>query len=74
MFLSHPHIVDRARNQRFRRLSDREMEMKAIADKGKIKIGGGAINLIKTKPPTVTDNGKIKIGGGAIQLVKPVKK
>jgi hypothetical protein len=52
----------------------REMEMKAIADKGKIKIGGGAINLIKTKPPVVTDSGKIKIGGGAIQLVKPVKK
>jgi hypothetical protein len=49
------------------------MEMKAIADKGKIKIGGGAINLIKTKPPVVTDSGKIKIGGGAIQLVKPVK-
>lgn len=48
-----------------------ETKMKAIADKGKIKIGGGAINLIK---PAVTDKGKIKIGGGAISLIKPVKK
>ena len=48
--------------------------MKAIADKGKIKIGGGAINLNKAKPPVVADSGKIKIGGGAIQLIKPVKK
>jgi len=54
--------------------------MKAIADNGKIKIGGGVINLIKTqplvktKPPVVADSGKIKIGGGAIQLIKPVKK
>lgn len=48
--------------------------MKAIADKGKIKIGGAAINLIKTKPPVTVDSGKVKIGGGAIQLIKPVKK
>ena len=45
--------------------------MKIIADKGKIKIGGGSINLIK---PAVTDKGKIKIGGGNISLVKPTKK
>ena len=45
--------------------------MKATADKGKIKIGGGNINLIK---PAVADKGKIKIGGGGINLIKPVKK
>jgi hypothetical protein len=45
--------------------------MKAIADKGKIKIGGGAISLIK---PSVKDKGKIKIGGGAISLIKPTKR
>jgi hypothetical protein len=49
----------------------RESEMKAIADQGKIKVGGGSINLIK---PTVKDKGKIKIGGGSISLLKPVKK
>jgi hypothetical protein len=48
-----------------------ESAMKAIADNGKIKIGGGAISLIK---PTVKDKGTIKIGGGAISLIKPVKK
>jgi hypothetical protein len=45
--------------------------MKAIADKGKIRIGGGVINLIK---PAVADKGKIRIGGGMINLIKPVKK
>jgi hypothetical protein len=45
--------------------------MKVVADKGKIKIGGGGINLIK---PAVADKGKIKIGGGGISLIKPVKK
>ena len=48
--------------------------MKAIADKGRIRIGGGAISLIKVKPPVVKDSGKVKIGGGTIDLVKPVKK
>jgi hypothetical protein len=50
---------------------NKESKMKIIADKGKIKIGGGSINLIK---PAVTDKGKIKIGGGNISLVKPIKK
>jgi hypothetical protein len=45
--------------------------MKVVSDKGKIKIGGGAISLIK---PAVADKGKIKTGGGAISLIKPVKK
>jgi hypothetical protein len=45
--------------------------MKVVADKGKIKIGGSAINLIK---PAVADKGKIKIGGSSISLIKPVKK
>lgn len=45
--------------------------MKAIADKGKIRIGGGFISLVK---PAVADKGKIKIGGGMINLIKPVKK
>jgi len=44
--------------------------MKAIADKGKIRIGGGAVKIIKTKPPVVTDSGKINIGGGNITLIK----
>jgi hypothetical protein len=42
-----------------------------VVDSGKVRLGGGAINLIK---PTVADKGKIKIGGGAISLIKPVKK
>ena len=45
--------------------------MKAIVDKGKIKIGGGSISLIK---PAVADKGKIKIGGSSISLTKPEKK
>jgi hypothetical protein len=45
--------------------------MKAIADKGKIKIGSVTISLVK---PAVADTGKIKIGGAAISLIKPVKK
>jgi hypothetical protein len=45
--------------------------VKIIADKGKIKIGGSAINLIK---PAVADKGKIKIGGSSISLIKPTKK
>jgi hypothetical protein len=49
----------------------KESKVKIIADKGKIKIGGGAINLIK---PAVTDKGKIKTGGGNISLIKPTKK
>jgi hypothetical protein len=49
----------------------KERKMRIVADKGKIKIGGGAINLIK---PAVTDKGKIKIGGGNISLIKPTKK
>jgi hypothetical protein len=47
------------------------VEMKAIADKGKIRIGGGFISLVK---PVVKDKGKIKIGGGFISLIKPIKK
>ena len=45
--------------------------MKIIVDKGKIKIGGASINLVK---PAITDKGKIKIGGAAISLIKPTKK
>lgn len=45
--------------------------MNVIADKGKIKVGGGNINLVK---PAVVDKGKIKIGGGAISLIRPPKK
>jgi len=48
----------------------REMEMKATADKGKIRIGGGAIKIIKTKPPAVTDSGKIRIGAGNVKIIK----
>jgi hypothetical protein len=66
----HPAEVDRACIFPFDD-SHKESEMKIIADKGKIKIGGGAISLIK---PAVADKGKIKIGGGAINLIKPVKK
>ena len=44
--------------------------MKATADNGKIRIGGGTAKIIKTKPPVVTDSGKINIGGGNITLIK----
>jgi hypothetical protein len=54
-----------------RRLAKKESKVKIIADKGKIKIGGAAINLIK---PAVTDKGKIQIGGAAISLIKPTRK
>jgi len=49
----------------------KESKVKIIADKGKIKIGGSSINLVK---PAVADKGKIKIGGSAISLIKPTKK
>jgi hypothetical protein len=48
--------------------------MKAIADKGKVKVGGGMISLVKSKPPVVGDQGKIKIVGDANGSIKPVKK
>ena len=61
-----------------------------VVDSGKVRLGGGAINLIK---PAIADKGKVKVGGasanlikaavadkgkikigGAICLIKPVKK
>jgi hypothetical protein len=42
-----------------------------VADSGKVRLGGGAINLIK---PAVTDKGKVKIGGASLSLTKPAEK
>jgi hypothetical protein len=41
-----------------------------VVDSGKVRLGGGAINLIK---PAVTDKGKVKIGGASLSLTKPAK-
>ena len=45
-----------------------------ISDSGKVKVGGGAIELRKPvvkKQANISDSGKVKVGGGAIELRKP---